>query len=112
MPMARQKMTRALLLAGTVIPFSFLGAPSSAAPLEAGNTLLAQQQEPAEKSDRPDRRRPEGAPEQPGARPPQKSQPPAARPEAPPAKQVQPPAPPAQVAPPAKRAEPPTQPAP
>jgi hypothetical protein len=46
--------TKTLLLTGAVIPaLALLAMPCIAAPLQAGETLLAQQQEPAEKSDRP-----------------------------------------------------------
>ena len=54
--MTQQKTTKATLLVGTVIPLVLLSAPCTAAPLQTGDTLLAQQQEPAEKSDRPERR--------------------------------------------------------
>lgn len=68
--------TKTLLLASTVIPTLVrLSFPGNAAALQADKKIiLAQQQEPAEKSDRPERRRPEGAPGTPapsGARPPQ-----------------------------------------
>src|SRR4051812_14268711 len=92
--------TKTLLLTSSAIPaFMLLAFVGNASARSAETILLAQQQEPAEKSDRPDRRRPEGAPGQPPAK---QGQPPA-----PPAKQGQPPAPPAPSAPPAKQVQPP-----
>src|SRR3954467_7366092 len=100
---------KAVLRTSTLIPaLALLAGPCNATALRSGETiLLAQQQEPAEKSDRPERRRPESVPGQPPAK---QSQPPAQP--APPAKQAPPAAPQAPSAPPARQAEPPTHPAP
>ena len=72
----RMTTTKAFLLTSTVIPaLALLTLPGYAA---QSGILLAQQQqqqEPAEKSDRPERKRPDGAPGAPtpkgGVRPPQ-----------------------------------------
>src|SRR5437868_14471129 len=64
MIMTQPTKTRACLLTSTVIPaFMSMTLSCNASAFEYGNRiLLAQQQEPAEKSDRPERKRPEGAP--------------------------------------------------
>jgi hypothetical protein len=57
----RMITTKAFLLTSTAA-LVLLASPSYPAAAQSGTILLAQQQEPAEKSDRPERKRPEGAP--------------------------------------------------
>src|SRR5947207_1726903 len=111
MTMTQRTTPKTLLLGSTVIPaLAMLALPCNAAVLQFGEKiLLAQQQEAPPKDDRPERKRPEGAPSTPappGAGRPSQS--------APPTKQVTPPTQPAQPTPPAKQMQPPApvQPAP
>src|SRR2546421_8623567 len=130
MTMTQRTTPKTFLLSGTVIPaLALLALPCNAATLQSGEKiLLAQQQEAPPKDDRPERKRPEGAPSTPAppgaGRPsqvppqapqerrespkgPAQAQPPATgQPPAPPTKQVTPPTQPTQSAPPAKQTQP------
>jgi len=116
--MTQSTTTKAILLTSTLIPaLMSLTSPGNSGTPDSGERMLLaqQQQEPAEKSDRPDRRRPEGVPgKQPGGRPPQGQAPAkesAPPPPQPPAAQErrEPPKGPVQAQPPAPRPDaPPT----